>query len=275
MARCPAWSVRSHHLSGGRTPSILTLTQLGQLFDAVRANFAVVDDCEITSEVNPGAVDRQKFAGLQQLGVNRLSMGVQSFQPDELRFLGRIHSVDDVFRAYDAARDAGFDNINLDFMFGLPNQPLRNWQDTLEKALALSPAHLSLYSLIVEPNTPLHHWVQTGQADAPDDDEAAVHYEHAIARLAAAGYQQYEVSNWAHFDISSNGSEATTNLACQHNLIYWRNEEYLGIGPGAHSHLRLSSPSGDTIDDRRWGNRKPVAGYIKRMTEGACGRRIQ
>ena len=282
-------TIRTLFLGGG-TPSILTLRQLEQLFNAVHQNFHLADDCEITSEVNPGVVDRQKFEGLRNLGVNRLSMGVQSFQPQELRFLGRIHDVGDVFRAYDAARAAGFDNVNLDFIFGLPNQPLNNWQDTLEKALTLAPEHLSLYSLIVEPNTPLHHWVQTGQAAAPNDDDAADHYEFAIDRLADVGYQQYEVSNWAKTHVGnyqegntdqedkanatlSKTAEIMPRLACQHNLIYWRNDEYLGIGPGAHSHLRLPQADDNiNIDhiyiDRRWGNRKPVAGYVKRITQG-------
>src|SRR5690606_24129110 len=119
----------------------------------------------ITCEANPGTVDRAKFQQLRTLGVNRLSLGVQSFQPDELAFLGRIHSVEDVDRAFAAARSAGFDNINLDFIFGLPHQPRENWEATLARAIALGPEHLSLYSLIVEPNTPLNHWVETGKVD--------------------------------------------------------------------------------------------------------------
>lgn len=262
---------------GGGTPTVLAEEQLAQIFAAVDANFRLAPDCEITCEANPGTVDRAKFAVLRRLGVNRLSMGVQSFQPPELAFLGRIHDVDDVHRAYAAARAAGFDNINLDFIFGLPHQAQDAWESTLDQALQLAPEHLSLYSLIVEPNTPLYRWVELGQVDAPDDDLAADLYELAMAKLAAAGYRQYEVSNWARGD----GDAEIPAYACRHNLIYWRNDDYLGIGPGAHSHLhgsRQASGAGGQCfgtgeqrsgaDERRWGNRKPVPSYIQRVRAG-------
>jgi oxygen-independent coproporphyrinogen-3 oxidase len=276
---------------GGGTPTVLASAELTRLLEAVRRHYRLSLDCEITCEANPGTVDRPKFQLLRALGVNRLSLGVQSFQPEELAFLGRIHGVDDVYRAVDAARDAGFDNINLDFIFGLPGQPAAAWAATLEQALALWPEHLSLYSLIVEPNTPLYHWVETGAVAAPDDDEAAVLYALALERLAGAGYVQYEVSNWARWmpadssqltvASSQQGKELTTTsqqsavnpgLASRHNLLYWRNQEYLGVGPGAHSHLRVrpadATGNGPTIS-RRWSNHKPVLGYVKRMAAGA------
>ena len=153
---------------GGGTPTVLNDHQLAQLFEAVHRCFTLKPACEITCEANPGTVDRPKFKTLRSLGVNRLSIGVQSFQPQELKFLGRIHDVDDVVRAFHAARDADFTNINLDFIFGLPEQSLANWQATVEQALMLGPEHLSLYSLIVEPDTPLLHWVETGRVPAPD-----------------------------------------------------------------------------------------------------------
>jgi len=258
---------------GGGTPTLLSGAQLKRLFTAIHANFRVSPTCEITSEANPGTVDRAKFDILYELGVNRLSIGVQSFQPDELAFLGRIHNVDDVVKAFEAARAAGFANINLDFIFGLPEQSLANWRSTLEEALALTPEHLSLYSLIVEPTTPLHHWVATGKVAAPDDDLAATHYEYAMQRLAEAGYVHYEISNWAKtsasgpVDTAVETDQVMPTFACQHNLIYWRNQEYLGIGPGAHSHLWFATPDG-TLQRRRWGNRKPVPGYVKRIQQG-------
>jgi oxygen-independent coproporphyrinogen-3 oxidase len=264
---------------GGGTPTVLEEAQLAQIFAAVDANFHVSTNCEITCEANPGTVDRAKFAALRRLGVNRLSMGVQSFQPRELSFLGRIHDVADVYRAYETARAAGFANINLDFIFGLPHQAVAGWENTLDQAIELAPEHLSLYSLIVEPNTPLHHWVQLGKVDAPDDDLAADLYELAMAKLRGAGYLQYEVSNWAREDNTQRsgtrqyGGETPT-YACRHNLIYWRNEDYLGVGPGAHSHLHAAahvSPAQEGAPgERRWGNRKPVPGYIKRVHVGAA-----
>ena len=245
---------------------MLTAAQLEQLFAAIHRDFRVASDAEITCEANPGTVDQAKFAVLRALGVNRLSMGVQSFQPAELRFLGRIHAVEDVFTAYAMARRVGFENINLDFIFGLPGQTAADWQATLDQALALAPEHLSLYSLIVEPETPLFHWVESGRVAAPDDDMAATFYEMALAQLDAAGYLHYEVSNWARQTAHDSMHTVTPHLACRHNLIYWRNEEYLGIGPGAHSHLHLVEAEHRV--ERRWGNRKPVAGYNRRVQAG-------
>ncbi len=269
---------------GGGTPTILTATQLSQLFTAIRRAFHLSPHCEITCEANPGTVDQSKFETLRALGVNRLSIGVQSFQSTELQFLGRIHSTTDVTAAFSAARKAGFDNINLDFIFGLPEQEVTTWQATLEAALALTPEHLSLYSLIVEPNTPLSHWVATGKVADTDEDRAAELYELAMTLLEKAGYQHYEVSNWASKAALSTPLTAveTSAFACEHNLVYWRNQDYLGIGPGAHSHLRLKSAqsvplaipnlpqAGQLTQQReyRWGNRKPVPGYVKRIVRG-------
>ncbi|MFO7631630.1 MAG: radical SAM family heme chaperone HemW [Caldilinea sp.] len=251
---------------GGGTPTVLAAAQLQQLFDALHRSFHVAPAAEITCEANPGTVDREKFATLRALGVNRLSMGVQSFRPDELRFLGRIHSVEDVTIAYDTARRIGFDNINLDFIFGLPEQSEDAWQETLDRALAMAPEHVSLYSLIVEPNTPLFHWVESGKVTEPDDDIAAALYEMAMMRFAQAGYLHYEVSNWARQATPADTQSETPHFACRHNLIYWRNEEYLGIGPGAHSHLRVIESG--VAAERRWGNRKPVAAYNRRVKLG-------
>lgn len=251
---------------GGGTPTVLSAPQLDRLFAAIHHNFTVAPGAEITCEANPGTVDREKFSLLRTLGVNRLSLGVQSFQAEELRFLSRIHTVEDVLVAFDTARQVGFANINLDFIFGLPNQPLNHWQATLDQALKLQPEHLSLYSLIVEPGTPLYHWVETGKVTAPDEDLAADHFELAMTHLAAAGYVHYEVSNWAR-RTADDQPDLTPHLASQHNLLYWRNQEYLGIGPGAHSHLQRPNAN-DALVYQRWGNRKPVAGYVKRVNRG-------
>jgi oxygen-independent coproporphyrinogen-3 oxidase len=151
-------------------------------------------------------------------------MGAQSFDAALLRWMGRIHSPEDVERAFGAARAAGFDNINLDFMYALPGQTLESWIATLERALALEPDHLSLYSLIVEEHTPLHRWVSEGKVAPPDDDLAADMYEHARQRVSETGYVHYEISNWAR-----------PGRECAHNLTYWRNLPYIGLGAGAHS----------------------------------------
>ncbi|MDE0632559.1 MAG: radical SAM family heme chaperone HemW [Caldilineaceae bacterium] len=262
---------------GGGTPTVLSSGQLRRILEQVHDRFELAVDVEISSEANPGIEDRGQFALLRSSGVNRLSMGVQSFQAEELDFLGRIHDAEDALRAYDAATEAGFDNINLDFMFGLSRQPVEAWNNSLDKALDLAPRHLSLYSLIVEPDTPLAHWVETGRTPAPDDDLAAEMYEIAMSRLREAGYEQYEVSNWAR----------GAGFACRHNLLYWRNQEWVGIGPGAHSHLRFptklrgESTGGlsflfDDACDRvtgsgapaaavRWSNVKGVQGYVRRV----------
>lgn len=256
---------------GGGTPTVLNADLLTLLFHSLR-KLNLADGCEITCEANPSTVDLTRFTLLRALGVNRLSLGVQSFQADELRFLGRNHSAEDAQRAFDAARTAGFDNISLDFIFGLPDQPLSAWRRTLDRALALQPEHLSLYSLLVEARTPLHRWVQSGRVAAPNDDEAARHFELAMERLAANGYCHYEISNWARTDNRRGSVFAPVaepppvrnmlpGWASRHNLIYWQNQEYIGVGPGAHSHLRTDGIS------RRWSTIKPVVDYI-RAVEG-------
>jgi len=209
---------------GGGTPSLLTADQVALLLEAAREAFTVDADAEISLEANPGALEYNHLDELRALGVNRLSMGAQSFDAALLRWMGRIHSPEDVERAFHAARAAGFDNINLDFMYALPGQSLESWRATLERALALGPDHLSLYSLIVEEHTPLHRWVAEGKVTPPDEDLAADMYDHARDRLREAGYTHYEISNWAR-----------PGRECRHNLTYWRNLPYLGLGAGAHS----------------------------------------
>lgn len=240
---------------GGGTPTILPPELLDQIIAACRDAFDVPPEIEITSEANPGTVDRARFTALRALGVNRLSMGVQSFDDGELRWLGRIHSSAEVENAFAAARAAGFANINLDLMFGLPDQDPATWRRSLARAINLAPQHLSLYSLIVEHGTPLADWVRRGQVPEPDDDLAADLYLQAIDTLAAHGYTQYEISNWAATPTGPNGSG---DYRCQHNLVYWRNEPYLGLGAGAHS-----------FDGRRrWWNVRPVPAYIQRIQQG-------
>ena len=211
---------------GGGTPSYLPVELLGRILGAVGAAFAVEEGAEVTVEANPGDLDLASLGALRALGVDRLSIGVQSFDDHFLRALGRRHSAAQAEEAYRLARRAGFRRVNLDLMFGLPEQSLEDWAATLERALALAPPHLSLYCLTLEPGTPLERWVREGRVPQPDPDLAAELYALAEERLEAAGYHHYEISNWA-----LPGEE------CRHNLIYWRNEAYLGVGAGAHSSL--------------------------------------
>jgi oxygen-independent coproporphyrinogen-3 oxidase len=229
---------------GGGTPSLLTAAQVEGLLREARAAFAVDADAEITLEANPGTLEYGRLDALRATGVNRLSMGAQSFDAGLLRWMGRIHSPEEIETAFAAARRAGFTSINLDFIFALPNQSLATWADTLERALALGPEHLSLYSLIVEEGTPLFSWVRDGRVIPADDDTAADMYEHAMERLARAGYGQYEISNWA-----------LPGHECRHNLTYWRNLPYIGLGAGAHS----------CFAGHRFAETRPISGYIARV----------
>jgi oxygen-independent coproporphyrinogen-3 oxidase len=209
---------------GGGTPSLLTVKQITRLLNTCRETFAVDPDAEITLEANPGTLSAEQLAGLRNAGVNRLSMGAQSFDAELLKTLGRIHSPEEISQALYNARTAGFTSINLDFMFGLPGQTMHHWQETLDRALSLHPEHFSLYSLIIEEGTPFYTWTHEGRITPGDEDLCADMYEYADERLQAEGYENYEISNWA-----------LPGHQSQHNLTYWRNLPYLGMGAGAHS----------------------------------------
>ena len=209
---------------GGGTPSLLTVLQVTRLLQACRRAFAVDEDAEISLEANPGTLSQGQLRGLREAGVNRLSLGAQSFDAGLLKTLGRIHSPQEIVQAVQAARQAGFASLNLDFMFGLPDQTMQHWQETLDQALRLRPEHLSLYSLIIEEGTPFYTWVHEGSITPGDEDLCADMYEYAEERLRAEGYDNYEISNWSLPDHQ-----------CAHNLTYWQNLPYIGMGTGAHS----------------------------------------
>ncbi|HET9476407.1 MAG TPA: radical SAM family heme chaperone HemW [Dehalococcoidia bacterium] len=211
---------------GGGTPSLLPLPEIERIMSALRDAFALQPDAEISLEANPGTVDLPYLRGLLAAGINRLSFGVQSFHDDELRALDRIHSAAEAVEGYRWAREAGFQRVNLDFIYGLVGQSIERWQSTLEQAVALDPDHLSLYALTVEEGTKLAYDVDTGRVPEPDPDVQAEMYEWAMERLDRAGYRQYEISNWA-----------LPGQECRHNLVYWRNGDWIGLGAGAHSHL--------------------------------------
>ena len=210
---------------GGGTPSLLTAGELARILSAVRDAYTLTLDVEITLEANPTTVQQDYLAELRGMGVNRLSYGVQSALPNELALLGRDHDFATAMQALQTARAAGFDNVNLDLIYGLPGQSVADWTQSVAAALAFRPEHLSLYCLTIEPGTPMQRWLSNGTIKAPDGDIAADQYTVAGELMAAAGFDHYEISNW-----SLPGRE------CRHNLTYWRNEPYLGLGAGAHGY---------------------------------------
>ena len=209
---------------GGGTPSLLTIEQITRLLAACRKVFAVDEQAEITLEANPGTLSFEQLKGLRAAGINRLSLGSQSFDAELLQSLGRIHTPQEIVQALSNARAAGYTSINLDFMFGLPGQTMQRWKTTLDRALALHPQHFSLYSLIIEEGTLFYTWTNEGRIIPGDEDLCAEMYEYADERLQAEGYENYEISNWA-----------LPGHQCSHNLTYWQNLPYLGMGAGAHS----------------------------------------
>lgn len=208
---------------GGGTPSLLTPQQFEILLSQIRASFVVAGDAEVTIESNPNDLNLSYLQQLRNLGINRLSLGMQSSNEDELKLYARRHNHPALLSAMDSARKADFDNINLDLIYGSPIQTFAMWQESLDSALALQPEHISLYALGLEPDTPLNEWVEMGRLPAPDDDLVADMYDLATSMMAGAGYMQYEISNWS-----------KPGYPCRHNLQYWRNWPYVGLGPGAH-----------------------------------------
>ncbi|MBE0697569.1 MAG: radical SAM family heme chaperone HemW [Anaerolineaceae bacterium] len=212
---------------GGGTPSLLEVGHFSAILSTLRQSFDFQPEVEVTIEANPGTVTARYLNELRQVGVNRLSFGMQSAHPDDLRLLERQHDFFDVVQAVRWARQAGFTNLSLDLIFGLPGQSLERWRETLERALGMQPEHLSLYALTIEHGTPLQRRWGRGMVPLVDDDLAAEMYEHAMDRLETAGFTQYEISNWAR-------SENSTLYSCKHNLQYWHNQPYFGFGAGAH-----------------------------------------
>jgi len=218
---------------GGGTPSLLSAPQFESLLKTTRDSFNLTAQAEISLEANPGTLTLDSLRDLRNLGFNRISLGVQSAHPEELHQLERIHDYYDVIDAVSWARRAGFDNVNLDLIFGLPEQTLDRWKSTIKLILDLRPDHLSLYSLTVENGTPFGRWASHGLLPVPDPDAAADMYEWAGEALEEAGFEQYEISNWA-----------KPGMQCRHNLQYWRGHPYLGFGAGAHgctNRMRISN----------------------------------
>ena len=227
---------------------MLSAIQLAEILGAVQEKFGPVgDNCEATIEANPGTVDIYKLSDLRQAGFNRLSLGVQSFDPDLLKLMGRRHTAEQALAAFRDARQTGFRNISLDLIFALPGQSLENWVADLKKALELGPEHISLYSLTYEPDTEFTREKEQGRLTPASEELEEEMYLAAIETMNSAGYAHYEVSNFAR-----------KNYRSRHNLNYWMSGDYLGFGAGAHSHL----------EGKRWSNFKDPGQYITALEKG-------
>jgi len=246
---------------GGGTPSLLSPLQFDSIFKSIRAAFTLTEDCEISIEANPGTVSYENLLKLHEIGINRISFGVQSANTEELHMLERAHTFFDVIEAVSSALKAGFDNLNLDLIYGLPEQTLQTWQTTVKRILDLHPEHISAYALTLEHGTPFGRWSSKGLLPLPDPDLAADMYEWASEELEANGYVQYEISNWAK-DVALSGAEhrrsASINpsFACKHNIQYWRSLPYLAFGAGAHGYA----------NGYRYSNVLRIKTYIERLS---------
>ncbi len=227
---------------GGGTPTLFDGASLVRVLDKCRECFTVDEDAEISIECNPGTADREKLLRLAKGGFNRLSVGLQAWQDHHLELLGRIHRQQQFVDTINWAQAAGFDNINADVIFGIPGQTLDEWLETLEQAAAAGITHLSAYSLKIEEDTVFYRWKNSGRIYEMDDEDERELYHEGIKLLDSLGLKQYEISNFA-----VRGHE------CRHNLIYWRNGEYIGCGSGAHSHL----------NNLRWCNVKAIDKYVE------------
>jgi putative oxygen-independent coproporphyrinogen III oxidase len=248
---------------GGGTPSLLSPRQFESILRSIRDNFSLTDEAEITIEANPGTTSFAQLRELHSLGINRISYGVQSANTEELRLLERIHDFFDVIEAVTSARKAGFQNLNLDLIYGLPEQTLQTWQTTVKRILDLYPEHISAYALTLEHGTPFGRWASRGLLPLPDPDLAAEMYEWLSETLEANGYVQYEISNWATLKADGRRQKDESSFIphpssfqCRHNLQYWRGLPYLAFGAGAHGYA----------NGYRYSNVLRIKTYIDRLT---------
>ena len=232
---------------GGGTPSLMTPYQLENLIKALDKKFELTHVSEFTLETNPGEAPLERLKSFRALGVNRISIGVQSLQPSLLKFLTRIHDPKNAFKTFDNARQAGFENINCDLIFGIPNQTIKIWESDLRRILDLGPEHMSCYSLIVEKGTQLYQYVKRGKVKMPNDDQSAAYYRSTQSTMADYGYRQYEISNWS-----------KPKLECNHNFHYWEIDPYLAFGPSAHGFDGKS----------RFSNINDLDSYINKLVKG-------
>ena len=211
---------------GGGTPSILNENEINILFEKIKENFNIKSNAEITMECNPGTLTLNKLKVMKKTGVNRLSIGLQAVQNHHLKYIGRIHTFEEFEKNYHDAKQMGFDNINIDLMYALPNQSREDWMESLEKVVKLNPTHISAYSLILEENTELFKMYERDEFNLLDENTDIEMYEYTINYLKSHGYNQYEISNYA-----------KDNFECKHNVLYWKCEEYVGIGASASGYF--------------------------------------
>ena len=252
-AKYPDAKVNTIFLGGG-TPSLVPPEMMADVLDTLKSSFDILPDAEFTSEANPGTLTAEWLDMAASHGLNRLSLGVQAAQDPLLRAIGRIHTVQEAEEAVRLARKYGIQNLNLDAMFGLPGQTEKDYLDTLRTFRDWGADHISAYSLILEEETPLYRLVNTGHVELPDEDDVAAMYEHGIDWLENAGYQRYEVSNFA-----------KPGFACRHNIGYWQGAWYLGLGVAAHSMLPTDQPG---MFSQRKGNSAEVQAYIRALQGG-------
>ena len=256
-AKQQEWSNRicSTVYFGGGTPSLFSPESFSLLLDSIRASFTVTENCEVTIEANPFTLsaqnDNAKLSQLRKLGINRISLGAQSFNPQKLAFLGRLHNPQDTVNSFNSARQAGFDNISLDLIFGTRDESLEQWKLDLEAAIALNPEHISAYSLTIEPNSAFFEFVRNGKTVCANDETVAQMYVSTMSLLDSAGYSQYEISNYA-----------KPQRACIHNIAYWTYHDYLGLGAGAHSYL---GPLDKSNFGCRWANIRLIDSYVEQI----------
>ncbi len=231
---------------GGGTPSILSANALGQLFTDIQKHFQICPDSEITVECNPGTVDGEKLSVMKNAGINRLSFGLQAMQDETLHQLGRIHNVEEFLHSYHLAREYDFDNINIDLIFALPKQTMEAWQHTLSETISLEPEHISAYNLVMEESTPFYDWWKAGKLVLPAEDIEADMFQYTIETLTSYGYTHYEICNFAR-----------PNREVRHNLVYWNNEEYIGLGVGACGY----------VDGVRYANIRGISSYIEALCQ--------
>lgn len=247
FSRNPASEIADSIFFGGGTPSLVPADHIAQILTSCRELFEVSANCEITLEANPGTLTPKKTEDYLAMGINRISMGAQTFSNQELVAIGRIHTSDEVAESMALLRATGFENINLDLILGLPGQSREQWQANLEQLVERAPAHVSVYMLELDPKAPLYHTVAKGLAQVPDEDSMADWYLQTLEYFSSHGYGQYEISNFARPDFE-----------CRHNLKYWQREPVLGFGVGSHS-----------FDGRaRYANHAKLETYLRSLEDG-------